>query len=66
MLEASLDYVTASATIGELGFGVFDFVYAVVAIVLAVGLKLFLPDPFRQASGTRRRPRTRTGRPSSA
>jgi branched-chain amino acid transport system permease protein len=37
-----LSYVSASATIGELSFGVFDFVYAGVAIALAVGLKLFL------------------------
>ncbi len=40
--KLSLDYVSASATIGELSFGVFDFVYAAVAIVLAVGLRLFL------------------------
>jgi branched-chain amino acid transport system permease protein len=40
--KLSLDYVTASATIGDLSFGVFDFVYAGVAIMLAVGLKLFL------------------------
>jgi branched-chain amino acid transport system permease protein len=40
--KLSLDYVSTSATIGELSFGVFDFVYAAVAIALAVGLKLFL------------------------
>jgi branched-chain amino acid transport system permease protein len=40
--KLSLNYVTASATIGELSFGVFDFVYAAAAIVLAVGVRLFL------------------------
>jgi branched-chain amino acid transport system permease protein len=40
--KLSLGYVTASATLGELSFGVFDFVYAGIAIVLALGLKLFL------------------------
>ena len=40
--KLSLNYVTASATVGDLSFGVFDFVYAGVAIILAVGLKLFL------------------------
>jgi branched-chain amino acid transport system permease protein len=40
--KLSLGYVTASATVGELSFGVFDFVYVGAAIVLAVGLRLFL------------------------
>ncbi len=40
--KLSLDYVSASATVGDVSFGVFDFVYAGIAIVLAVGLKLFL------------------------
>jgi branched-chain amino acid transport system permease protein len=40
--KLSLGYVSASATIGEVSFGVFDFVYAAVAIVVAVGLRLFL------------------------
>ncbi len=37
-----LDYVSASATVGDFSFGIFDFVYAAVAIVLALGLRLFL------------------------
>ena len=40
--KLSLGYVSASATVGELSFGTFDFVYALMAIVLAVGLRLFL------------------------
>ena len=40
--KLSLGYVSASATIGELSFGIFDFVYAGIAIALAVGLRLFL------------------------
>jgi len=40
--KLSLGYVSASATVGELSFGTFDFVYALIAIVLAVGLRLFL------------------------
>jgi branched-chain amino acid transport system permease protein len=40
--KLSLGYVSASATVGELSFGTFDFVYAGVAIVLAAGLRLFL------------------------
>jgi branched-chain amino acid transport system permease protein len=37
-----LGYVSASATIGEVSFGVFDFIYAGVAVAVAVGLRLFL------------------------
>ena len=37
-----LDYVSSSATVGDFSFGTFDFVYAALAIVLAVGLRLFL------------------------
>ena len=37
-----LDYVSASATIGEYDFGTYDFVFVAAAIILAVGLKLFL------------------------
>ncbi len=37
-----LDYVSASATIGEYDFGIYDFVFVAAAIVLAVGLRLFL------------------------
>ncbi len=40
--KLSLGYVSASATVGDLSFGTFDFVYALIAIVLAVGLRLFL------------------------
>src|SRR5208283_3217831 len=40
--KLSLGYVSASATVGDLSFGVFDFVYAGVAIVLALGLKVLL------------------------
>jgi branched-chain amino acid transport system permease protein len=40
--KLSLDYVSASATVGDISFGVFDFVYAGVAIVLALSLRLFL------------------------
>jgi len=40
--KLSLDYVSASATVGDISFGIFDFVYAGVAIVLALGLQLFL------------------------
>jgi branched-chain amino acid transport system permease protein len=40
--KLSLGYVSASATIGETSFGIFDFVYVALAIVLAVGLRLFL------------------------
>jgi branched-chain amino acid transport system permease protein len=40
--KLSLGYVSASATVGDVSFGIFDFVYAAVAIVIAVGLRLFL------------------------
>jgi branched-chain amino acid transport system permease protein len=40
--KLSLGYVSASATIGETSFGIFDFVYVALAVVLAVGLRLFL------------------------
>ncbi len=40
--KLSLSYVSASATIGDVSFGVFDFVYVAVAVLLAVGLRLFL------------------------
>jgi branched-chain amino acid transport system permease protein len=40
--KLSLSYVSASATVGEISFGVFDFVFVGLAIVLAVGLRLFL------------------------
>jgi branched-chain amino acid transport system permease protein len=40
--KLSLPYVTSSASIGDLAFGTFDFVYVGAAVVLAVGLRLFL------------------------
>lgn len=38
----SMGYATASATIGTTSFGLFDFVYDVLAIVILIGLQLFL------------------------
>ncbi len=40
--KLSVPYVTASATIGDLSFGVYDFVYTGLAIVILAGLLLFL------------------------
>jgi branched-chain amino acid transport system permease protein len=40
--KLSLGYVSASATIGETSFGIFDFVYVALAILLAAGLRVFL------------------------
>ncbi|MGA2976110.1 MAG: branched-chain amino acid ABC transporter permease [Spirochaetia bacterium] len=40
--KLSLGYVSASATIGETSFGVFDFVFVALAILLAAGLRVFL------------------------
>ncbi len=40
--KLSLDYVTASAKIGELSFGTYDFIFVAVAVVMLVGLLLFL------------------------
>jgi len=40
--KLSLGYVSASATVGDVSFGVFDFVYVAAAIALAAGLQLFL------------------------
>ncbi len=40
--KLSLDYVSASATVGDVSFGVFDFVYVAAALALAAGLQLFL------------------------
>ncbi len=51
--KLSLPYVSASATIGEMSFGVFPFVFVGLAVVLAVGLRLFLT-------------RTRTGKAALA
>ena len=38
----SVDIASASATIGTYSFGIFDFVYDVAAVVILVGLQLFL------------------------
>lgn len=40
--KMSLSYVSTSMSIGEYDFGVYDFVFVAAAIILAVGLKLFL------------------------
>ncbi len=40
--KLSLDYVTASAKIGELSFGTYDFIFVAVAVIMLVGLLLFL------------------------
>lgn len=40
--KLSLDYVTASATVGKYSFGIYDFVFVVAAILLSGGLTLFL------------------------
>ena len=40
--KLSVPYVSASATVGKLAFGTFDFVYTAVALLLLAGLLLFL------------------------
>jgi len=40
--KVSVDYASASMTVGELSFGVFDFTYVIAAIMIVVGLMLFL------------------------
>ena len=40
--KLSLDYVSASATIGEVSFGVYEFVFVALAVLILVGLTLFL------------------------
>lgn len=40
--KISLEYVSASATIGEVSFGTYDFVFVALAIVILAGLYLFL------------------------
>jgi branched-chain amino acid transport system permease protein len=40
--KISLDYVSASLSIGELDFGVYNFVFVAAALAMATGLKLFL------------------------
>jgi len=40
--KISLDYVSASLSVGDLDFGVYNFIFVAAALILAVGLKLFL------------------------
>ena len=40
--KMSFDYVSASVDIGELSFGVYNFVFVAIAILMVVGLRLFL------------------------
>jgi branched-chain amino acid transport system permease protein len=40
--KVSAEYASASATVGELTFGIFDFTYVAAAVVIVVGLLLFL------------------------
>lgn len=40
--KISFDYVSASVDIGELSFGVYNFVFVLIAILMVVGLRLFL------------------------
>ncbi|PKN70427.1 MAG: branched-chain amino acid ABC transporter permease [Deltaproteobacteria bacterium HGW-Deltaproteobacteria-12] len=40
--KLSLDYVSSSATIGNFTFGTFEFVYVAAALIVFIGLQLFL------------------------
>jgi branched-chain amino acid transport system permease protein len=40
--KMSFDYVSASVDIGELSFGIYNFVFVVIAILMVIGLRLFL------------------------
>ncbi len=40
--KISFDYVSASLDIGELSFGVYNFVFVLIAVLMVVGLRLFL------------------------
>lgn len=40
--KISFDYVSASVDIGELSFGVYNFVFMLIAVLMVVGLRLFL------------------------
>jgi branched-chain amino acid transport system permease protein len=51
--KLALPYVSASATVGEVSFGVFPFVFDGLAIALAIGLRLYLT---RTRAGSVRRP----------
>lgn len=40
--KISFDYVSASVDIGELSFGIYNFVFVAIAVAMVVGLRLFL------------------------
>jgi branched-chain amino acid transport system permease protein len=40
--KMSFDYVSASVDIGELSFGIYNFVFVAIAILMVIGLRLFL------------------------
>ncbi|HUI69195.1 MAG TPA: branched-chain amino acid ABC transporter permease, partial [Spirochaetia bacterium] len=40
--KLSLGYVSASATVGKVSFGIFDFIFVASAIVICLGVQLFL------------------------
>lgn len=40
--KLSFDYVSASVDVGELSFGVYNFVFVAIAVLMVVGLRLFL------------------------
>ena len=40
--KLSLDYVTASMTIGEISFGIYDFIFVALAVVMLLGLNFYL------------------------
>jgi branched-chain amino acid transport system permease protein len=40
--KLSLDYVSASMSVGEYDFGVYDFVFVAAAVAIAAGLRIFL------------------------
>jgi branched-chain amino acid transport system permease protein len=40
--KLTMDYVSASATIKDFTFGIYEFVYVIAAIVIFIGLQLFL------------------------
>jgi branched-chain amino acid transport system permease protein len=40
--KMSFDYVSASVDIGELSFGIYNFVFVVIAILMVIGLRLYL------------------------
>jgi branched-chain amino acid transport system permease protein len=40
--KMSFGYVSASVSVGELSFGVYNFVFVVIAVLMVIGLRLFL------------------------